>query len=179
MEKIFIVSGKSVNKLEIANEMVNLDDSLDIANVFVSDEDYIDDFGNTYYKTNEDVCLDYKNNSLLYITSVNDWTSRGVDINEFYNKDIFCLDYIDFNNIAVNLVKDYEILVVWVDSTYDKSKVCKDELHESKYFMENIDKAGIPYLYFIESEITNVAEIVTEYINGDADTKQRIISENS
>jgi len=175
MEKIFIIGNTSLDKVNIANKIIDIDNSLNLAHIFSSDKEYenqSNDESYIYYRDNEDICLDYKNNALLFVNSINEYTNYGITIDELYNKDIFCLNYSDFFNISNYILKDEDILVVWVDS-YINDDIDHSEVKYTDNFIDELDKFDIPHLYFNASDsIDDIASIVIDYINGDSFIKQ-------
>src|SRR5574344_669042 len=113
MEKILIVGSSTIDKMKIAERLTEYDDSLKIAYTFTSDLNYQQmkkDNNNMhiYYNDKENINIDDKNNSLLYIHSF-ETSSYGDTIDEFYNSDIVVLDTFNFNTISDKILNNNDI----------------------------------------------------------------------
>lgn len=179
--KIFIIGNKNIDKLGIAKEIIKMNDTLSIANKFITDKAYdtIDNDSYVKYVNAADVNLAFKNNALLYITTVN-YISHGVTLDSFYNSDIFVMDFIDFNGITDKIFETNEILVVWLDdkvTAYNNSADKKQDLQECKYVLDRLENT--PYLYFLNEKPEKISCIVNDYLNADEEEKAEILEENS
>lgn len=181
MEKILIVGSSSIDKMKIAEHLVEYDDSLSIAFAFTSDINYKQmkkDNNNLhiYYNDNEHINLDYKNNSLLYIHS-SETESYGVTIDEFYNTDIVVIDTLNFNTISDKILNNNNILIVWIDTKFDKKNSIN--FKETKFLMDRIDK--YPYMYFMCTDpIDSICKPIIQYVSTESpEVKKEILLENS
>ena len=181
MEKILIVGSSTIDKMKIAERLTEYDDSLKIAYTFTSDLNYQQmkkDNNNMhiYYNDNENINLDYKNNSLLYIYS-SETSSYGVTIDEFYNSDIVVLDTLNFNTISDKILNNNDILIVWIDTKFDKKNSIN--FKETKFLMDRIYK--YPYMYFMCTDpADSICDPIIQYLSADSLlVKKEILEENS
>ena len=106
--KTFIVCLNKDIALNIAKEVIQLDDNLSIAPEFTTSINYKNEITDTYkcYLDISTANLAYKNNSLLYIKTY-DYISSGITIDDFYNNDICFMDIKEFNLISENVFNKY------------------------------------------------------------------------
>lgn len=175
--KIFITGAKYINKQALAEIIVSINDELEIGNHFTSDENYKgkENKDCIQFIESEDIYLSYKNNSLLYIKTVEN-ISSGIIIDEFYNKDIFVMDIDEFNMIPESLFGNHNTIIIWLDSKYKNNNNIDQDLFETKFLLEKLQYTK--YMYFLDEDYNNVAEIVLSYINGDESTKKKLLEEN-
>lgn len=177
--KIFITGLEKIDKIIVAKAIVNLDDDLSISQRFTNDVSYKDSPYDEYvfYLDSADVDISYKNNAFLFITA-NDMMYTGITLDSFYNEDVFCMNIQEFNNIPDYIFEINDILVVWLDTKINssKDKDNKDEIMATKHFLEKIEKLCV--LYFLDEDESDIANVVLEYLEGDEETKQRILEEN-
>lgn len=197
-EKIIIIGPNNINqyKSDLANLIVSKNSDLSIMNTFVTDDslqqnvnsciDYI------YYIPYVKVQEAYKNASVLYcsIDELNNDITHGIMMDEYYNNDIMYLEFIDFNNISDNVFvednKTSQHVIIWLDtnSVNENNNAFKrhEDVRESKYVYQRIEKHNIPCLYFnIDKEhISNISNIILNYYNTtDIEKRNQIIFENS
>lgn len=199
-EKIIIIGPNNINqyKADLANLIVSKNSDLSIMNTFITNEtisqnknmnsctDYI------YYIPYVKVQEAYKNSSILYCTidEINNDITHGIMLDEYYNNDIMYLEFIDFNNISDIIFSENNIntnnhIIIWLETI--KSKNLNDfkrheDIRESKYVYQRIDKHNIPCLYFnIDNEhISDISNIILNYYNeADEEKRKEIILENS
>lgn len=175
--KIIIIGPKHTNKMELAHKLVSINDDLDICPTYTTNLEYKDKVTDDFYTyiTNENIKIGYKNNAFIYVTSYNEY-SKGMFKTDIYSKDIFVLDFIDFNNISEKTLSEFKNKIfIWID-TKVKSEDFED-LEESKFTYKR--SLEFPLLYFVDEDITDIANIVIKYINGSEEEKQELIEENS
>lgn len=182
-KKIFIVGSDNIDKLSLANVLIEKDDDLSIGSHFTNDKEYKDTVNDNYiyYLSTQDIDLTYKNNFILFINT-NNYISEGVTLDTFYNNDIFIMTPQDFNNISSTIFKEsYDILIVWVDTNYSKNndKLSKDII-ESRFLEERLSEEKLKYVYFFNEDNDLISDIILEYIEcDDIDRKNEILLENS
>lgn len=174
--KIIIVGIHKINKLDIAKYIVEHNDDLNIVPSFTSDELYKDKISDTYiyYLDPNIIDLIYKNNAFLFIET-KDYTSKGVTCDDFYNNDILCVSLEEFNNIIDKELINNENIILWVDTKYHGSFNIKNEITETKYLLERLNK--LKYLYFLDETPEYINEVLFKYINGDESTKKYLLEE--
>lgn len=173
--KIFIVCLDKENALNIAKNIIKINDNLTVIPRFTTDDNYNEINENyMYYLDVHKVNLSYKNNALLYIKT-NNYISEGITIDDFYNNDISFLNFEEFNLIPDIIFKKYNILTVWIDSKNHKN-ISKSDIIEINYFCKFIENNK--YLYFLDNEY-NICDVILDYISGDDEHKKIILEENS
>lgn len=199
-EKIIIIGPNNINqyKADLANLIVSKNSDLSIMNTFITDEtmsqhqninsciDYI------YYIPYTKVQEAYKNSSILYCTidELHNDITHGIMLDEYYNNDIMYLEFLDFNNISDSVFLENNInnsnhIIIWLDTKVNKNLnefKNHEDIRESKYVYQRMDKHNIPCLYFnIDNEhISDISNIILEYYNTiDNEKRQEIILENS
>lgn len=176
--KIFIVGHKQLNKLDIANKIISLNDYLNICKTFTTEQSdgMIGEY--LFHLDEEDIILAFRNNSLLYI-DYNDEQISGMTIDDFDVSDIIPIDIKHFNSIPDYLLSDKELLIIWVDSKAKYISSDKKYIIEAKYLQERIDNLNIPTMYFIDDDNINIANIVIEYMNSNDDERMELVKENN
>jgi len=174
--KTFIVCLDKEKALNVAKDIVRINDELSIIPRFTTDTEYKDEVNENYiyYLDVNTVNLSYKNNALLYIKT-NKYISSGITIDDFYNNDVCYLTVEEFNSIPEIIFKKYDILVVWVDTKNHKA-ISNSDLIEINYF--NTFITTINYLYFLENEI-GIHNTILEYIFGDEEKRKYLLEENN
>ena len=174
--KTFIVGLDKEKALNVAKDIVRINDELSIIPRFTTDTEYKDEVNENYiyYLDVNTVNLSYKNNALLYIKT-NKYISSGITIDDFYNNDVCYLTVEEFNSIPEIIFKKYDILVVWVDTKNNKA-ISNSDLIEINYFSTFI--TTINYLYFLENEI-GIHNTILEYIFGDEEKRKYLLEENN
>lgn len=176
--KIFITGLEKIDKLVFAKAIVVIDDDLSISQRFTNDIEYKDSPYDEYifYLDSADVDISYKNNAFLFITA-SDMLYTGITLDSFYNEDVFCMNICEFNNVPDYIFEINDILVVWLDTKIQmKDKDNLDEIMGIKHFVEKIEKLNV--LYFLDETPEKVAQVVLEYLESDAEGKERILEEN-
>lgn len=161
--KIIITGIKNINKLQLAKEIVKINDNLTICPKFISDPEYsgIISENYKYYLPTNIVNLSYKNNSIFFIKTEN-FISSGVTTDDFENNDIVFCDLNEYNNISDKYFNEYNILTIWLDTKYHKNINIIDDLNEIKYFENRLENNK--YMYFLDEDIINTASIINEYL---------------
>lgn len=174
--KTFIVCLDKEKALNVAKDIVRINDELSIIPRFTTDTEYKNEVNENYiyYLDVNTVNLSYKNNALLYIKT-NKYISSGITIDNFYNNDICYLTVEEFNSIPEIIFKKYDILVVWIDTKNHKA-ISNSDLIEINYF--NTFITTINYLYFLENEI-DIHNTILEYIFGDEEKRNYLLKENN
>jgi len=174
--KTFIVCLDKEKALNVAKDIVRINDELSIIPRFTTDTEYKDEVNENYiyYLDVNTVNLSYKNNALLYIKT-NKYISSGITIDDFYNNDVCYLTVEEFNSIPEIIFKKYDILVVWIDTKTHKA-ISNSDLIEINYF--NTFITTINYLYFLENE-TGIHNTILEYIFGDEEKRNYLLEENN
>lgn len=178
--KIFIVASENIDKLALANNLVEKNDDLSIAPRFTNDKSYMDSVNDNYiyYLSTQDIDLTYKNNFILYINTDN-YISKGITLDMFYNNDIFLMTPEDFNNISSVIFKSsYDIIIIWLDTNYI-SKFHKDII-ESEFLERRLNEEELKYMYFFNEDNDIIANTILEYINcEDEERKNNILLQNN
>ena len=174
--KTFIVCLDKEKALNVAKDIVRINDELSIIPRFTTDTEYKDEVNENYiyYLDVNTVNLSYKNNALLYIKT-NKYISSGITIDDFYNNDLCYLTVEEFNSIPEIIFKKYDILVVWIDTKNHKA-ISNSDLIEINYF--NTFITTINYLYFLETE-EDIHNTILEYIFGDEEKRKYLLEENN
>ena len=177
--KIIIIGPKHINKIELAQKLVSINDDLDVCPTYITKLEFKDKVTDEFftYIPNEDIKLGYKNNSFIYVTSYTEY-SKGMLHSDLYNRDIFVLDFIDFNNMSEKILNEFSnTLFVWLD-TKVKSNDAED-LEESKFAYER--SLNFPLLYFVDENTEDIAKIILKYIdvNCSEEERQEMILQNS
>ena len=174
--KTFIVCLDKEKALNVAKDIVKINDELSIIPRFTTNTEYKDEVNENYiyYLDVNTVNLSYKNNALLYIKT-NKYISSGITIDDFYNNDVCYLTVEEFNSIPEIIFKKYDILVVWIDTKNHKA-ISNSDLIEINYF--NTFITTINYLYFLENEI-GIHNTILEYIFGDEEKRKYLLEENN
>ena len=177
MTKIFITGSNKINKFDYAKAIMDKDDDLSISQVFTNDEKYKDITNEyVYYLDPIDIDLSYKNNAFLFINA-KDMIYNGITFDSFYNEDIFCIGIDELNSIPNYIFEYNDILVVWVDTKiHGRDKENESDILATKHLIERLDSLNT--IYFLDETPEKVANVVLEYLEGDNDTKQRILEEN-
>ena len=182
-KKIFIVGSDSIDKLSLADVLIEKNDDLSIGSHFTNDKEYKDSVNDNYiyYLSTQDIDLTYKNNFILFINT-NNYISEGITLDTFYNNDIFIMSPQDFNNISGSIFKEsYDILIVWLDTNYSKGndKLNKDII-ESRFLEQRLQDEKLNYVYFFNEENDFISDVILEYIDcNDPERKNQILLENN
>ena len=174
--KTFIVCLDKEKALNVAKDIVRVNDELSIIPRFTTNTEYKDEVNENYiyYLDVNTVNLSYKNNALLYIKTDN-YISSGITSDDFYNNDICYLTIEEFNSIPEIVFKKYDILVIWIDTKNHKS-ISNADLIEINYFNTFITTNN--YLYFLETE-KDIHNTILDYIMGDEEKRKYLLEENN
>ena len=174
--KTFIVCLDKNKSLDIAKDIIKINDELSIIPLFTTDIKYKDTINENYiyYLDVNTVNLSYKNNALLYIKT-DKYISSGITIDDFYNNDICFLSIEEFNSIPEVIFKKHDILIIWIDTKNHKG-ITNSDLIEIKYFNSFI--IANKYLYFLENE-QDIHNIILDYIYGDEEKRKQLLEENN
>lgn len=176
MEKIFLVSSSDNDNFiySIASKLIEANDSLNIARKFSSETD--EETIYKYKKSINDIILDYKNNSLMYVTVFGETENIGITLDEYYNKDIFCMNYQEFNSMSEFILRDPQTLVVWVDSCTKTTN--KRDINECKVFSNSaMGSDSVKHLYFYNDPIETISDTILEYIESNIEKKKEILED--
>ena len=181
--KIFITGPHCINKLDIANKIVEKNEDLSIGNRFTNDKQYINESKDNYiyYLSTQSIDLTYKNNFVLFVNTDN-YISTGITMDSYYNNDIFVMELEEFNNISNIIFKSdsTDILVVWVDANYDKTdENLKSDADESMFLEQRLMNDNIKYLYFFNDDNDTICDTILEYIDADEEKRNEILENNS
>lgn len=177
--KIIIIGPKHVNKIELAQALVSINDDLEICPTYITKLEYKDKITDEFftYISNEDVKLGYKNNSFIYVTSYDEY-SKGMLHSDLYNKDIFVLDFVDFNNMSEKMFNEFQNkLFIWLDTKQKNTDL--EDLEESKFSFKR--SKNFPLLYFVDENIGDIVKIILRYIdvNCTEEEREEIMEQNS
>lgn len=177
--KIIIIGPKHVNKIELAQALVSINDDLEICPTYITKLEYKDKITDEFftYISNEDVKLGYKNNSFIYVTSYDEY-SKGMLHSDLYNKDIFVLDFVDFNNMSEKMFNEFQNkLFIWLDTKQKNTDL--EDLEESKFSFKR--SKNFPLLYFVDENIEDIVRIILRYIdvNCTEEEREEIMEQNS
>lgn len=174
--KTFIVCLDKDKALNVAKDIIKVNDELSIIPRFTTDTEYQNEINENYiyYLDVNTVNLSYKNNALLYIKT-NKYISSGITIDDFYNNDICYLTVEEFNSIPEVIFKKYDTLIVWVDIKNSKT-ISNSDMIEINYFSSFITTTN--YLYFLEDE-KDIHNTILEYIFGDEEKRKYLLEENN
>lgn len=177
--KIIIIGPKHVNKIELAQALVSINDDLEICPTYTTQLEYKDKITDEFftYISNEEVKLGYKNNSFIYVTSYDEY-SKGMLHSDLYNKDIFVLDFVDFNNMSEKIFNEFQNkLFIWLDTKQKNPDL--EDLEESKFSFKR--SKNFPLLYFVDENVEDIVRIILRYIdvNCTEEEREEIMEQNS
>lgn len=175
--KIFITGSNKIDKMQYAKALINVDDDLSISQVFTNDESFKDSTNEyVYYLNPTDIDLSYKNNAFLFINA-KDMIYNGITFDSFYNEDIFCVGIDELNSIPDYIFEYNDTLIIWVDTKINgRDTTNEQDIFATKHFIEKLNSLNV--LYFLDETPEDVAKTILCYLEGDADTKQKILDEN-
>lgn len=175
--KILIIgtSGNETLK-DIAVRLQNANDDLVIAPIFTTKLEMKGKVSiDSYYMSNEEVELSYKNNAFMWVRTHDNY-SNGVTMPDMYNSSLFIMSYADFNNMSnpvmAELEKDGLVLCVIDNAGTKKSD---EDILESQSAFERIYEH--PYMYFLDEKPHNIVNTIMKYLVADPDEREAI--ENS
>jgi len=170
--KIIITGITKLDVDKLMNKIIHTDDSMNIIPKFTTNKDD-ESFYNKYLDVMT-VNLSFKNNSLIYISTIN-YISTGITTDDFLNNDVCFIDMKNFNNIPDKIFKDFDILVIWLDSK--EVTLSNSDKIESKFFQERI--MNLKYMYFLDDNLHTINEQIFRYLRADEEEKKNILEENS
>lgn len=170
--KIIITGITKLDVDKLMNKIIHTDDSMNIIPKFTTNKDD-ESFYNKYLDVMT-VNLSVKNNSLIYISTIN-YISTGITTDDFLNNDVCFIDMKNFNNIPDKIFKDFDILVIWLDSK--EVTLSNSDKIESKFFQERI--MNLKYMYFLDDNLHTINEQIFRYLKADEEEKKNILEENS
>lgn len=170
--KIIITGITKLDVDKLMNKIIHTDDSMNIIPKFTTNKDD-ESFYNKYLDVMT-VNLSFKNNSLIYISTIN-YISTGITTDDFLNNDVCFIDMKNFNNIPDKIFKDFDILVIWLDSK--EVTLSNSDKIESKFFQERI--MNLKYMYFLDDNLHTINEQIFRYLEADEEEKKNILEENS
>lgn len=181
--KILFLLPSNKNIIDFIKEIDNVNSDIVISNRFIDDIQYKDseNIDGFYYLDTTTITSSIKNNSILYITYMND-KMCGVTIDDFYNADVIPMSVYNFNDISSNFLGKYidDIVIVWYDTqNHSKGKELKREINETQFLMDKIDTIGYKYVYFLDDEPTLVSDIINKIIIGTDEERQEIFENYS
>lgn len=160
--KIILISPQNINKDSIVHGIIANNDTLNVCNIFTTNSNLKDKISENfeYFMHTNDIEKAYKNNSLFFVTSENEYT-YGMTLTDLYSNDIVKLDFIDFNNIiSEQILKELleNSTVCFIDSS---EKHDESDLRESGYVMDKLSDYNTKYFYFINEPVESIARVIT------------------
>lgn len=177
MEKIFLVANNyNIDNIHLIADKISQLFGLTIAPTCISTLDAVNSeslITKKYFKEldNQVFFLAFKNNAMLY-SLVNNNYNIGITMEDFYNNDIFCLSLDALENVPESRL--INSLIIWVD--IPTQNITKQDISSANIILEIIENT--PYLYFYEN-VEKIISVVSGYLQGDDETKQHILEENS
>lgn len=177
--KILFLLPNTQNIVDYIIAIDNINDNISVSNRFIDDIQFKDseNIQGLYYLDNTTITSSIKNNSILYITYLNDRLC-GVTIDDFYNSDIIPMSISNFNDIPTNFLDKYidELVIVWYDTkNHSKGKQIKSEINEASFLVDKIEQFGYKYIYFLDETPDTVANVLNDYITGDNKIREEIL----
>lgn len=171
--KIIIINIDTLKAIDIAKYIGN-----SITPTFTTNQEYKEKNIEHIYWLNEDqLSLDFKNNSLLYvITNNEEQYSWGISIDNYLLYDIVPMSIKAFNMIKNNYIND--VLIVWVDSKINKKDYSKIDYQstmiESNFLIDKLNTLD-NMLYFSPSDsVEYIKNTIDEYLKSDEDKRKEI-----
>lgn len=152
MKIIIIEAWKSQ---DIAESLVELDDSFSIGMTFSTDENILNKY--EYFLDIDIIETSYKNNALITVYNHNNICS-GLSYDEWENNNIFILTINQFNLIPSRIFNNYDILVVWNDTPYLNNL---NNVYELNSLQDRLQKHD--YMYFVNNEICEITNAIYKY----------------
>ena len=161
-------TNKNITDFIKAIDVIN--DDISVSNRFTNNIEYKnhENINGLYYLDNNIISSSIKNNSILYITTI-DEKMVGVTIDDFYNSDIIPMSISNFNDISTNFFDKYkeELVIVWYDTkNHTSKKELKREINESTFLFEKIENNGYKFVYFLDENPEVVANIFNIILTG-------------
>ena len=164
MLKFLIVGENSINKEEIVDLLLMNKDIFNVAKVFTTNKEEVENSKYKYYLSTEELNICYKNNAILYIKTVLN-NSQGITLESFYDNNLIFMNTEDFNNISNKIfLSNNELVVVWLDTKNHDKNFLTNEIYESNYLLEKLENDNIKYLYFLDSSSIEIMDVLIEYM---------------
>lgn len=166
---LFLLPGNK-NITDFINAIDIINDDISVSNRFTNNIEYkdLENINGLYYLDNNTISSSIKNNSILYITTI-DEKMVGVTIDDFYNSDIIPMLISNFNDISTNFFDKYkeELVIVWYDTKiHTNKKELKREINESTFLFEKIENNGYKFVYFLDENPEVVANVFNIILTG-------------
>jgi hypothetical protein len=179
--KLLFLLPQTKSIIDFINPIECVNDDIIVSNRFIDDVEYKDseNIQGFYYLDTTTITNALKNNSILYVTYLNEKLC-GVTMDDFYNADIIPMSIANFNDISTNFLDKYidDLVIVWYDTkNHVKGKQIKNEINEVSFLLERIETLGYKYLYFLDDSEDDIANVINDFITGD-DNKRKEILEN-
>lgn len=179
--KLLFLLPQTKSIIDFINPIERVNDDIIVSNRFIDDVEYKDseNIQGFYYLDTTTITNALKNNSILYVTYLNEKLC-GVTMDDFYNADIIPMSISNFNDISTNFLDKYidDLVIVWYDTkNHVKGKQIKNEINEVSFLLERIETLGYKYLYFLDDSEDDIANVINDFITGD-DNKRKEILEN-
>ena len=83
--KIIIIGPKHINKMELAQALISINDDLEVCPTYTTKLEFKDKVTDEFftYMPNEDIQLGYKNNSFIYVTSYTEYSKGNI---QYYSR---------------------------------------------------------------------------------------------
>lgn len=172
--KIIITGLDEINKFDVVDTLLKLDNSFMYAPIFTTDKSVIND--KYYYLDTKRANLSYKNNAVFYIFT-EQYNSHGVTLEDFIKNNVIIANIREYNNISDKFFNNYDILTVWIDSKFICLSALNNYKYELKFLIDRINEHK--YLYFTNNNPMNIAKTIISYWYADEDNKRKILDENS
>lgn len=178
--KIFILEPSFKNIAnDVALKLISINNDLNICKKHSSNKIYENHTSELFeYMNIDDINLSFKNNSLLFITYLNE-EIHCLTTDNYYNGDIVCAKYSDFNNIISKYLGD--VVIIWLDNSSHKKNIDKKQLHKDivqvQYLETSIKNNNLNYLYFLNDTVDNITNVINNYINGSEEERNKILEE--
>jgi hypothetical protein len=150
-----------------------INDDISVSRRFTNNIEYKDheNIDGLYYLDNNTISSSIKNNSILYITTLEE-KMVGVTIDDFYNSDIIPMSISNFNDISTNFFDKYkdDLIIVWYDTKiHNNRKELKREINESTFLLDKIENNGYKFVYFLDDTFEEVANVLNIILTGSDD----------
>lgn len=173
MTKFLIVGSNSINKEKIVDMLLINEDLFNIANIFTTEQ--LPSYKKyQYYLSQNELNICYKNNALLYVSTV-DNISSGITLDSFYNNNIIFMNTEDFNNISNKIFTLHDdLVIIWLDSKDHSQDNIQKEIYETNYLLEKINSDNLKYLYFLDTDPIEIMDVIVEYLKNPEKRKDLI-----
>lgn len=163
MIKFLIVGENIIDKIPLVDLLLKNEGKFKVANIFTTNKEEADEKYHIYM-TNQELNICHKNNVIVYVkTVISD--SYGVTFDEYDDSNILFMNTEDFNNISNRVfTSNNELVVVWLDTKKHDENRIKYEMKETKYMQDNITQYNLNYLYFLDTDIIEIMDVICEYL---------------